>query len=131
MLAARSRIFTFVFCDALLSLASALSYGQCSVTMITPSAWSMIAREAIDERNWSFRSLHEAIRSASVSAPDACDANQRAREVASGPNACGRLAYKVRAPAGLPSDNSGTDRPDLTPATSARRAQVQPVRGAA
>src|ERR1700733_668795 len=117
--AARSRILTLVFWDTVFSTVKALSCGQRSVAMITPSAWSMTVLETIDDRNWSLVSLHDAIRSASVSAPDACPANCSARAVSAGPNARGRRAYRVSAPAGSASANSGTARHARRPSATA------------
>ena len=97
-----------MFCETLRSSANALSCGHRSVAMITPSAWSMTALDTIDDLSWSFWSAQEAIRRASVSAPEACLANLSARPASSGPNAPGRRAYSTSAPVGSPSVTSGS-----------------------
>jgi hypothetical protein len=99
---------TLVFCEALRSIANARSCGQRPVAMITPRAWSIIARDTIDNLSWSFWPAQEASRSATVSAPEACAANSSARAVSSGPKASGGRAYSTSAPAGFPSLSSGT-----------------------
>ena len=79
----------------------------------------MIAGEAVEDRNWWLRSSQVAIRSASVSAPDAFLANASARLVSAGPKAPGRRAYRLSAPTGSPSAISGTAKQDRMPSAAA------------